>query len=106
MSELKINDGGGLLDNYGMIDSLIVDCNELPKTLFEGQYVGFCAKIVEMVQKLSRLSEGIRKEEEDMKERLADVQRLNDDLAEKVYGLPVERSADGQGNDREDREAG
>lgn len=57
-----VNDGGGLFDASGLIDTLIVDCNELPRKLMEGQYVHFCAKICEMVQKLAALKDGIEKE--------------------------------------------
>ena len=74
--EIKVNDGGGLFDSIGLVDTLIVDCNALPKTLINGQYVGFCAKIVEMVQKLSRLREGISNDIKSRDEIIADKTRL------------------------------
>lgn len=57
--KIPVNDGGGLLDNIGLIESLIVDCNDLPKALVSGQYVLFCNRIVQMVQKLANLKQGV-----------------------------------------------
>ena len=59
MEEFKVNDGNGLMDNIGLIESLIVDCNDLPKSLISGQYVLFCNRIVQMVQKLANLKQGV-----------------------------------------------
>lgn len=64
MSErVPINDGGGLYDNAGLIDSLIVDCNSLPKALIDNQFILFCNTLAQMVQKLKSMKEGIRKEQ-------------------------------------------
>lgn len=81
MDEIKVNDGGGLLDNEGLIATLIVDCNELPKTLMEGQYVHFCAKICEMVQKLSNLQKGVRNDIKSRDAMIKDLQEANDMMA-------------------------
>ena len=75
-----VNDGGGFLDSVGAIDSLIVDCNELPKRLFSGNYVSFCNLIVQMVQKLSLVRDGIVNDHNDLEERIADKKRLCDEL--------------------------
>lgn len=58
---IKVNDGKGLLDNLGLIDSLIVDCDTLVDILMKGKghRVAFCTKIIEMVQKLSNLRTGV-----------------------------------------------
>ena len=58
MDDIQVNDGGGLLDNTGMIDSLISDNNLLVKLIVSGNYIGFCAKAVEIVQKLKALKTG------------------------------------------------
>lgn len=79
---LKINDGGGLFDACGLIDSLIMDCNELPKKLMSGNYVSFCASIVEMVQKLSALRNGVEKDTKAKEETIKDLQKANEELAE------------------------
>ena len=91
MSEIPVNDGGGLYDSQGLIDTLIVDCNELGRFMVSGQYVGFCAKLVEMVQKLSRLKNGVASDLKSKDEIIADLKRHNNDLAEIAYGVPADR---------------
>ena len=88
---MTVNDGKGFYDSTGMINTLIIDCNELPKALFQGQYVHFCAKICEMVQKLSALKDGIEADRKSLEEQIADLKRFNNDLAEIAYGLPVNK---------------
>ena len=73
---IPLNDGGGLMDNTGMVNSLIVDCNTLPSLLFNGQYVGFCSLLAKMVQKLSNLKDGINNDAEALKERIKELERL------------------------------
>lgn len=77
---MTVNDGKGLFDNLGLIDTLIVDCNKLPQLLFNGQNVAFCAKITEMVQKLSNLKEGVKNDTESLQmqleDKLRDIERL------------------------------
>lgn len=58
--KIPVNDGGGLFDYAGLIDTLLVDCNELPNALFNGKNVRFCALVVGMVQKLAQLKEGVK----------------------------------------------
>ena len=48
--------------NSELIDSLILDLNNLPKQLFEGQYIQFCSVVSQMGQKLVNLREGIKKD--------------------------------------------
>lgn len=92
MSErITVNDGKGLVDSAGMVDLLIIDCNALPKLLVEGRYVGFCAKIVEMVQKLTNLKAGIKADLEDREASIRELRKTNDDLMEQFGGLPVDR---------------
>jgi hypothetical protein len=82
MSE-KANENG-LYDNNGLIDSLITDCNETVKQVVSGNYVLFCAKVVEMVQKLSKLKEGISENTQYLKKEIADLKKLNEDLSDLV----------------------
>lgn len=91
MNEIRVNDGGGLLDSYGMIDSLVIDCNDTVRLLATGNYVAFCSKVVEMVQKLSKLRDGIKSDLKSRDEVIKDLKRLNNDLSEKVYGVPADR---------------
>lgn len=91
MNEIDVNDGGGLFDNLGLIDTLIVDCNDSVRLLTTGNYVAYCSKVVEMVQKLSRLRSGVESDLRSKDEVINDLRRLNNDLAEKAYNLPADR---------------
>lgn len=88
---LTVNDGGGLMDNEGMCDSLIQDCNSLVKMLASGYYLGFCGKVVEMTQKLSNLKDGIKQDMESKDKTIEELKRVNDSLVEEKTGIPVEK---------------
>ena len=75
-----VNDGGGLYDSIGLIDTLIVDCNDLPKALFDGQNVRFCGLVVQMVQKLAQLKEGVKNDLESAYRRIDELQNENTQL--------------------------
>ena len=83
-------------DSNGLIDTIVTDCNSVLKLLMDNKYIGFCAKMVEIVQKLTKLQEGIKADLASKDEIIADLKRMNDDLAEKAYGMPVDR---GNGNE-------
>ena len=74
--EIKVNDGKGVYDNIGLIDTLIVDCNLLEKELISGKYIGFCVKLVEMVQKLDNLKKGVLNDAEAKNKQIADLRQL------------------------------
>lgn len=88
---INVNDGKGLYDNEGLIDTLITDCNKLPKTLIDNQFVLFGLTLAHMVQKLQNLKDAMKKERDVMEAEIADLRRQCDDFAEKVYGVPVDR---------------
>ena len=92
VANVTVNDGNGLLDNMGLIDSLIVDVNNQFKALVSGEYVRFQDLSVKMIQKLANLRNGIKTERESLEEENAELRRMNDELAEKVYGVPVEKA--------------
>lgn len=71
---MNVNDGGGLYDTKGMFDSIIVDCDTLLKLLFEGQRVAFCAEMVNMIQKIGTLKEGVLKELAEKDNRIAELE--------------------------------
>lgn len=91
IGDIPVNDGGGLYDNEGLCDSLILDCNNSVKALASGNYVQFCNVIVQMVQKISNLKSGIRADTDALKANIAELKRMNDSLAEQLTGLPVEK---------------
>ena len=74
--EIKVNDGKGVYDNIGLIDTLIVDCNLLEKELISGKYIGICVKLVEMVQKLDNLKKGVLNDAEAKNKQIADLRQL------------------------------
>lgn len=80
MEEPKLNDGGGLFDSIGLIDTLIVDCNEIPKLLLSGKYILFCGKVVEMVQKLSQLKKGVDADTKDLQRQIDHLRDALDNL--------------------------
>lgn len=86
---VTLDDGKGLYTSDGLIDGLIVDCNRLTQHLASGQYVQYCNTIVQMVQKLGALREGIRKEHEDRDKAIQELQALCDGLQEQLTGLPA-----------------
>ena len=46
-----------------LVDTLIISCNEAVKAVIAGEYVHFCGIIVDMVQRLSALKDGIAEQE-------------------------------------------
>ena len=69
---VTVNDGNGLFDGFGLLDTLIEDCNELPKDLINGQNIRFCLRISQMAQKLANLKKGFSSEIESLKEQIRD----------------------------------
>ena len=91
IGDITVNDGKGLYDNEGLCDSLIIDCNNAVKNLANGNYVQFCGVIVQMVQKLANLKEGIRNDLDSMKKKVEELKRENDELFEQKTGIPVDK---------------
>lgn len=79
-NDVKLNDGGGLYDNIGLIDTLTVDCNDILKALASGQYIQFAVLIVGMVQKLGNLRNGVKNDRESLLKQLEEYKRLIDDI--------------------------
>ena len=90
-NEINVNDNGGLLNTEGMIDSMIVECSDMVKTRVSGNYVGFCVKTVDMVQRLTALKKGVADEMESKDEIIRELRRVNNDLTERLTGLPADR---------------
>ena len=76
IKDLPVNDGGGLMNNLGMIDSLIVDCEKGMKALLAGSPLGYAAITVEMVKKLGLLKAGVRNDTEDLKKQIRELREL------------------------------
>ena len=68
--DIKVNDGGGLFDSLGLIDSLIVDCEKGMKALVAGSPLEYAAVTVGMVQKLGELKKGVRNDTDALKKQI------------------------------------
>lgn len=80
MEEVKVNDGGGMYNHVGIIDSVIVDCNDLPKSLINGQFIQFSSRLVQIVQKLSTLRDGVKNDMESKDKQIAALIHEKQDL--------------------------
>lgn len=90
IGDITVNDGKGLYDSEGLCDSLLMDLNRMQKLLIDNQFIAFCDLIAKMGQKLANLKKGISADIADRDEQIRDLQRLNNELAEKAFGLPVD----------------
>lgn len=90
IGDLTVNDGKGLMDNDGLIDSLIEDLNNLLKSGAAGQYIRVSSLAVGMVQKLQNLRKAIADDRKSLLDQMADLEKLNNELAEKAFNLPVD----------------
>ena len=89
IGDVTVNDGKGLLDNEGMCDSLVTDCNNLVKLITSGQYIMFCNTIVQITLKLANLQKGIRADLASKDKIIEELKKLNDELVQEKTGLPV-----------------
>lgn len=80
MEKVNVNDGKGLYDNVGLIETLIVDCERVMKALVSGEYMRFSALMVGMVQKLNNLRDGVKSDIESLQKQVKELQRLLDDI--------------------------
>lgn len=94
MDEITINDGKGLYDSDGLIDSLIVDCNDAVKELISGQYIQFCTVILNMAQKLVELKKGLKADIESKNRTIGELKQINDELVAIANGIPAEKEGD------------
>ena len=85
ISNVTVNDGNGLLDDEGLIDSLIIDTNDLVKLLTAGQYVAFCQRIVYIAQKLTKLKKGMLEELRIRDARIDELMQENERLFNSIH---------------------
>ena len=79
--------------NMATVDNLIVGCNDAVSILMHGQYIQFCQHMVNMVQTLAALKNGIAnqgKKAEEMEKRIAELEKELDGL--KGAGTDAENS--------------
>ena len=73
--KIPVNDGGGLYDNVGLIETLIIDMNNLVRRAMAGEYVNFCTTVVSIVQRLANLKAGVQHDIDSLKEQLEEYQK-------------------------------
>lgn len=81
-----------------IIDSMISDLNNLLKNMAAGQYIRVCSITMEIVQKLTGLKEEIKTANNNLEEKIDNLKRLNNELAEKAFGAPVIEETEENGN--------
>lgn len=84
--KIRINDGGGLYDSDGLIDTIVIDLNNLTKALVSGEFVQYSGLIFQMYQKMQRLKTGINRDREKLVERVEYLKRLTDELSGNASG--------------------
>ena len=80
MNEPKVNDGKGIFDTNGFIDSLVLDVNALVGDVISGKYIQFCSKAVEIIQKLTELKKGVAEEQKALSDQIKELRRFMDDV--------------------------
>lgn len=84
---MKVNNGNGLLDNVGLIDTLITDCNDAVMSCMSGRYIAFCNIMVQMVQKLSNLKVGVKNDLESRERTIKDYEKRLAELGHPIKHL-------------------
>lgn len=96
VANATVNDGKGLYDNEGLIDSIIVDLNDILKNMAAGQYIRICNLVVGMTQKLTCLKNSVKEELACKDQQVADLFNLNKELERQLNGLPEDIEGDAE----------
>lgn len=78
--EIAVNDGKGLFDSIGVIDSIVSDCNELFRDIADGQFIRFCSRLSGIGQRLVLLKDGVTSDIESLKKQIDELRRFVDDI--------------------------
>lgn len=97
---VTVNDGKGLLDNDGLMQTIIVDCNDAVKGALSGNYISFCDKMVQVVQKVSLLRKNWEQEMNAKEKQIADLMVRNHELLEGITRIPDEYGVAGKDGER------
>ena len=84
----------GLFDNLGLIDTLIVDCNDAIRCCVGGQYVAFCNTMVQIVQKLANLKVGVKNDLENREQIIKDYETRLAELGHPIKHLSAKEVAE------------
>ena len=92
----------GLYTNEELVDTLIIDLNNLPKHLIDGQFIQFCNTVTQMGQKLINLRSGIKQDLDNKNQIIETLKENIRNLGVEVKEMSVEEikdlGKDGAGN--------
>lgn len=80
----------GLLSNSELVDTLIVDLNNLPKHLMTGQNIQFCNTVSQMAQKLFNLRTGIKADLDNKDKVIESLKETIRNMGEGVKDVSIE----------------
>ena len=86
---ITVNDGKGLYDNIGLVDTIASDLNNIPRLMIDGQFFKVSALFASVGQRLGNLKKGIKEELDSKDEIIEELKRINNALVEEKTGLPV-----------------
>ena len=87
---ITVNDGKGLYDNIGLVDTIVNDLNRIPRLMIDGQFFRVSAVFASVGQRLGNLKKGIQEELDSKDEIIEQLKRINNELVAEKTGLPVE----------------
>lgn len=87
---MMVNDGNGLMDNSGMIDSLIVDCEKAAGAIHGGHHIAFCKIMIDMVTKLTQLRAGVINDTQNLKDQVESYKQMLRDAGVEVVDMKPE----------------
>lgn len=79
----------GIYDRNDLIDSMIVDCNNIVGDLINGHYIRFSNRLVQMVQKLTSLKTGVNDEIRNRDETIESLKGQIRELGGECITIPV-----------------
>jgi hypothetical protein len=80
----------GVYTNVEMVESIILDLNNLPKGMIAGQFIQSCALVAQMGQKLACLRNGIKKEIENKNKIIEELKQQLRNTGTEVVDMPIE----------------
>lgn len=78
--KIPVNDGKGLYDNIGVIDTIISDFNVLPKLIIDNQFIKAAAVYASICQRLVNLKKGIQSDTDSLKQNIEELKQANNEL--------------------------
>ena len=80
----------GLLTNEELAEQLIVELNNLPRLLINGQFIGFCSEVSRIGQGLKNLRNGIANDTKSMQEQIECLKKRLQSYGDELNDASVE----------------